>query len=717
MTIGLTEEETALADAVAGFVSRHASRESTRAALDGLAAGVTPQSWKALTAQGLLSVHLPEEHGGGGGTGLDLAVVVAEAARGLYPGPFLATVLTSSILTWASDGAAPFLARFAEGARGTCALDAAGLTARKTPTGYTVSGTTGPLLSPKDAELVLLAAQDGDREIWFVLDGQKPHDVSALEGVDPTRGLGSLTLADHEVPESALVTVHPGRARDLAATLFAAEAVGLIRWCLETGVEYAKTREQFGRPIGSFQAIKHKCARMFVELETMAAAAWDAARAVGGPDDQLTLAASGAALVCVPAARRLALETITLLGGIGYTWEHDAHFAWRRGVQLGALLGRPDGWERRLGVAALTAEREFTVKVAEQDPEARAEIARIIDEAAALTEPARRIHLAEHGMVAPHYPAPYGRAATPMEQLVIAQEFERAGIVQPSTVIGEWALPTLLAYGTPEQIAEHVPASLRGEVVWCQLFSEPGAGSDLASLSTRAVKVEGGWRVNGQKVWTSSAHEADRAICLARTDPDAPKHKGLSYFVVDMDSEGVEVRPLREANGGYLFNEVFLNDVFVPDSRLVGEPGQGWTLARTTLGNERVSIGRMSLTQLDLPALARAHGAPQDDRVLCEFGGLTAANQAIAALGLRATLRSVSGLKPGAEASVIKVAAGLQTTAIADTALTWVGASAADSADQVVRTYLSVPSQLIGGGTVEIQLNVIAERILGLPRG
>ena len=152
--------------------------------------------------------------------------------------------------------------------------------------------------------------------------------------------------------------------------------------------------------------------------------------------------------------------------------------------------------------------------------------------------------------MSPHYPEPYGLSATPAQQLVIHEEFVHAGIAQPSTVIGEWALPTILAHGTKEQQDTFVRPTLRGDIEWCQLFSEPGAGSDLASLSTRAEKVEGGWRLNGQKVWNSMAQHADWGICLARTNPDVPKHKGISYFLVDMkNSEGLDVRPLREANG------------------------------------------------------------------------------------------------------------------------------------------------------------------------
>ncbi|MFC5753318.1 acyl-CoA dehydrogenase [Actinomadura rugatobispora] len=725
MTLGLTEEQHDLATAVAGFAARHAPRAETRAGLERFGAGEVPAGWDALASQGLTALHLPEEAGGAGGGGVDLAVVVAELARGLCPGGVLPTVVTSAILTWAVDGRAPetVVKRFAEGARGTVALDAGTLTARRTNNGYRVTGTSGLLLSPSGAGLFLLpaAAEGGDGEVWFLVEAERlsPGDVATLPGVDLTRGLGRVTLDGHEVAADQVAAVDRDRALLVTAALGAAEAVGLVTWCLETGVDYVRTREQFGRPVGSFQAIKHKCARMFIELETMKAAAWDAARALGGPSGQLELAAAAAALVCVPAARRLGLETITLLGGIGYTWEHDAHLAWRRGISLGALLGPSAVWERRLGRAALTAERRFDLELPDEDGAFRDRIAGILGEAAALEGRERRVFLAGSGLVAPQYPAPHGLRATPLQQIVIAQEYERAGIEQPGTVIGEWALPTIIAYGTAEQVEAFVPATLRDELTWCQLFSEPGAGSDLASLTTRAVKVDGGWRISGQKVWTSSAHEADWGICLARTDPEAPKHKGLSYFLVDMASEGVDVRPLREANGGYMFNEVFLDEVFVPDARLVGEPGQGWTLARTTLGNERVSISAMRVTTLDVPKLARAAGAPGDDGVLRSYGRLTATTQALSAMGLRSTLRSVSGLKPGAEASVLKVAAALQTTAIADTALEWAGASAARDGtdDEVVHAYLSVPPQLIGGGTVEIQLNVISERILGLPRG
>jgi alkylation response protein AidB-like acyl-CoA dehydrogenase len=350
-------------------------------------------------------------------------------------------------------------------------------------------------------------------------------------------------------------------------------------------------------------------------------------------------------------------------------------------------------------------------------------VAGTLTEAAPMADDKRRRFLAERGLAAPHYPRPYGIGAGPVAQVVITQEFERAGLAQPSTIIGEWALPTILAHGTDEQRAAFVGPTLRGDIFWCQLFSEPGAGSDLASLRTRASKTDGGWHLTGQKVWTSRAEEADWAICLARTDPAAPKHKGISYFLVDMRSPGIEVRPLREAGGGYLFNEVFLTDVFVPDSRLVGNPGDGWRLARTTLGNERANIaaglGRPQEMPSDyLPVPAPGDG-PVPAEVLAECGALTADALAFAAMSQRLLLRQIAGLQPGAEASVLKVVAAGNATSLRRAVLDWHGAEAAvrgGPAGEAAQRYLSLPPTLLGGGTLEIQLNVIAERVLGLPR-
>ncbi len=215
----------------------------------------------------------------------------------------------------------------------------------------------------------------------------------------------------------------------------------------------------------------------------------------------------------------------------------------------------------------------------------------MVAELAAIEDPAeQRRALADRGLLAPHWPTPWGRDAGAVEQLVIDQVCAEAGLRRPTLSVAAWALPTIMAHGTPEQTERWVGPTLRGEVVWCQLFSEPGAGSDLAALSTRATRVPGGWSLTGQKVWTSVAARAHMGICLARTNPDVPKHRGISYFLVDMRSAGIEVRPLREITGNALFNEVFFDGCFVPDDCVVGEIDGGWKLARTTLANERVSL-------------------------------------------------------------------------------------------------------------------------------
>ncbi len=251
----------------------------------------------------------------------------------------------------------------------------------------------------------------------------------------------------------------------------------------------------------------------------------------------------------------------------------------------------------------------------------------------------------------PHWPLPWGRAASPVEQLVIEEEL--AGLAKPSLGIGEWNVLSITSHGTPEQLERWIVPSLRGDLIWCQLFSEPNAGSDAAGVQTRAVRgqVDGvaGWRVTGQKVWTSGAQYCNRGLATVRTDPDAPKHKGITTMVIDLKAPGVEVRPLRELTGDALFNEVFFDDVFVPDRDVVGEVNGGWTVARTTLGNERVSIGggMMAGAAFDLLPAIDAY-APADAGLRREAGLLLADELALAAINLRRVARAVAGGQPGA---------------------------------------------------------------------
>jgi 3-oxochol-4-en-24-oyl-CoA dehydrogenase len=507
------------------------------------------------------------------------------------------------------------------------------------------------------------------------------------------------------------------RVEDLAAPVLAAEAAGVTRWSLDTAVAYAKVREQFGKPIGSFQAIKHLCAEMLCRAEQAEVAAADAARAAGDSDaDQFAIAAALAASVGIAAAKANVKDCIQVLGGIGCTWEHDAHLYLRRAHSIGRFLGGAERWLR--GVSALTqngVRRQLGIDLTEVEAQ-RPEIAAAVAEVAALPAQKRQAALAGAGLQAPHWPAPHGRGASPAEQLLIDQEMAAAGVVRPDLVIGWWAVPTLLEHGTPEQIERFVPATTRGEFLWCQLFSEPGAGSDLASLRTKAVRGDGGWLLTGQKVWTSAAHKARWGVCLARTDPEAPKHKGITYFLVDMKSPGIEIRPLREITGDSLFNEVFLEDVFVPDEMVVGNVNDGWRLARTTLANERIAMATGTALGNPMEELLKVLASLDLDVARQDrLGRLIVLAQTGALLDQRIAQLAVGGRDPGAQSSVRKLIGVRYRQALAEFMMdVCEGGGLVDN--RAVFDFLNTRCLTIAGGTEQILLTVAAERLLGLPR-
>jgi 3-oxochol-4-en-24-oyl-CoA dehydrogenase len=278
-------------------------------------------------------------------------------------------------------------------------------------------------------------------------------------------------------------------------------------------------------------------------------------------------------------------------------------------------------------------------------------------------------------------------------------------------------------YGTEEQQQRWIPATLHGDISWCQLFSEPGAGSDLAALTTRATRVEGGWILNGQKVWTSMAKQADWGILLARTNPDAPKHDGISCFMLDMHTPGIDIRPLRELTGDAFFNEVFFDDVFIPEDCLVGAEHDGWRAARTTLAAERVAIGGgLTLGQglEQVCKLVEARGRSDDAVVLDDVGGLVATAHALSCLGFRMTLAALAGADPsGSEAAVRKLLGVLHDQRVQEVGMHLAGADGAvadGEAGKWSRGFLFNRNLTIAGGTSEIQRNIIGERVLGLPR-
>ncbi|TDD36608.1 acyl-CoA dehydrogenase [Actinomadura sp. KC06] len=705
MAIGLTEEHEALAASVRGFAERNITSQAVRDADTGF--------WPALAAQGLPGLHLPEDVGGQGFGLLEQAVALEELGRALAPGPYTPTVLASAILH--ACGTENLLPGLADGSRKA----AVGLSGSLDVNGSTVTGTVQPVLGAPLADLFLLPAGDG----WVFLE-RGDVTVEPLESLDITRPVGAVTVDGATVKEERLLSVD---AHAFAVVLLGAEACGVAGRALDDAVAYAKLREQFGRPIGQFQGVKHKCARMLIAAERARAAVWDAARALDEPADQRAYAVGVAATLAADAAVLCAEGNIQVHGGIGYTYEHDAHLLYRRALTLRALLGRAG--KHRADVAALAVagvRRPMSVELAEDAEPLRAEIRARVAELAAMEPLEQRAAMADGGWVTPHLPKPWGRDAGPLEQIVIQQELKAAGVRPVPLMIAAWVVPSLVQYGTPEQQERFLPPTLRGELVWCQLFSEPGAGSDLAGLRTRAERAEGGWTITGQKIWTSLARDAHWGICIARTDPDRPKHDGITYFLVDMKSAGIEIRPLRECTGDAVFNEVFLDGVFVPDDLVVGPVDAGWRVARNTLANERVGLTSTFQLGGDLPKLldlAAELGLDGDPVVRDGLGRLACDEHAFALLGLRATLKQLSGTDPGATANVRKLVAmehGQQVTEFGFTLLGEDGALTGAWTDPLrarwTRYLLASRAMTIGGGTTEVNLNVIGERILGLPR-
>jgi alkylation response protein AidB-like acyl-CoA dehydrogenase len=456
---------------------------------------------------------------------------------------------------------------------------------------------------------------------------------------------------------------------------------------------------------------------MLLRAQQIAVAAGDAAVAATGDDDpQLSIAAAVAAATGIEAARANTKDCIQVLGGIGITWEHEAHLYLRRAYGIAQFLGGRSRWLRRVVELTVGGVRRDIHIDLDSVAHLRPEIRTAVSVVAALPVAKRQAALADSGLLAPHWPKPYGRAASPAEQLLIEAELAGAGVTRPDLVIGWWAVPTILEAGTSEQIEQFVPATLRGDITWCQLFSEPEAGSDLASLRTKAVRVEGGWTLNGQKVWTSAAHKADWGVCLARTDFEAPKHKGITYFLIDMRSPGIMIRPLREITGDELFNEVFFDDVFVPDEMVVGAVNDGWRLARSTLASERVAMAHGTALGNPMEQMLRSLSEQQMDPALADrLGELLLAAQVGSLLDHRIAQLAVSGQDTSAEASARKLIGVRYRQALEEFRMEHSPGAGIVSNDAVL-SFLNTRCLSIAGGTEQILLTMAAERLLGLPR-
>ncbi|MGE2717150.1 acyl-CoA dehydrogenase [Mycolicibacterium litorale] len=712
--LAITDDHTALADSVLGRLERSGSRPAARATLDGGPAH-PPGLWTDAAELGWQGLAVTERFGGAG-FGLSEAAIVLEAqGRHLTPGPFLPSVAAAVLLDrCAGDdlraevlpGLASGTTVAALGLAGTLAVGADGA----------VSGACPAVLGAPDADLLVLVAGD---DVVIVDATDEGVTVTALDGIDTTRSIGAVTVANVRISPTRVLRGATQHARTVFRILGSAEAVGVGWACLDMAVEYAKVREQFGRTIGTFQAVKHHAANMLVDAEQTTAAVWDAARA--DDLDSARFPAAVAASHAIRASVFLAQNNIQLHGGIGFTWEHDAHLYLRRARSLAALLGAgADPLVDIVDAQRSGQARGASFALPAEADEYRAAAREAAAEWHALAPERRRDFLVDSGYLVPHWPKPWGRAAGTLEQLVIEEEFRDVDI--PDMGITGWVTLTIAQAGTDDQRDRWVEPVLRGDVMWCQLFSEPGAGSDAAAVRTAARRVDGGWRVTGQKVWTSLAQMCQWGLATVRTDPDAPKHAGVTMMAIDMSADGVTVNPLRGITGDSHFNEVFFDDVFVPDADVVGDVNRGWLVARATLGNERVSIGGGSGAPTGFSADDLAELLDSAPPEVCatqvrRAGAVIAEAHTLRLLNLRRASRAIAGADPGPEGNVTKLLVAEQCQRQTELGMELAGTAAVvGQTPALIRAYFGNRAMTIAGGTSEITRNTIAERILGLPR-
>ncbi|GAB4677864.1 MULTISPECIES: acyl-CoA dehydrogenase [Mycobacterium avium complex (MAC)] len=711
MPLAITEDHRALADVARAMVTgRAGTAGARRILLDREKSGrwwSTDGLWKEMVSTGWLGLHIDERFAGQGYGLPELTIVLEQLGRAAVAGPFLPTVTVSAVIAevGTDEQRERWLPRLVSGD----VVAGIGTNGDVVLHDSKASATGTPALAEAEADLFLLPAGD-DLVLVQAGDGVTTRcndSVDRLLAPVVVVSLSSVQVAE-VFPGAA------GAAVRILRLLAAAEAVGGLGACTEMATAYAASREQFGRPIGSFQAIKHHCANMLVDTELAVAATWDAARAVGA---EAELAAAMAAGHALSAYQRVALQNVQVHGGIGYTWEHDAHLYIRRATVLHAFAGDQDVLrDTVIAMQRKGIRRRRSVDLPEGAEQYRQAALDFRSELEAADPDDRQRLWARSGYLQPHWPAPYGRGANSVEQLIIEDTLQ--GLDKPSLGLGEWVVPTLLQHGSPEQIDRLIWPSLEGELRWCQLFSEPGAGSDAAAVATKARRVDDGWVLTGQKVWTSDAVNCQRGLATVRTDPNARKHKGITAMIIDLADPAVRIRPLTEITGETLFNEVFFDDVFVSDDNVVGGVNEGWSVAMAAFGNERVSIGGGSVTMtadalIDLLARHR----PDDTGAARDVGALLIESYTLATLNLRQAARAVFAGGPGIEGNIAKLFGAEHAQRVAELGLRLASrAILAGGEPDVVHDYLFSRCLTIAGGTSEIVRNLIAERILGLPR-
>lgn len=724
---------------------------------------------------GWCGTHIPESYGGLGLGWIELALILEETGRRLPCVPFYSTVALAStaLLECAGDaGKALWLPQIAAGeCSATLAFgdkgidwDETGVTARaqREGDGWRLEGTYRHVPEGAHVDLLLLPARldDGELALFAV-----PGDAAGVSRrnhavIDGTRRVAEVRLDDARVPAAALLAEghalreRMARTAALAAIALATEQLGGAQQCLDLVLAYASERVQFGRTIDRYQAVKHRCAEMMVRIEATRSALAGAVRLIALQPDTPTLQREAASVKAFASDtyRYCSGEAIQLHGGVGFTWEYDPHLYFKRAQASSQWLGSASVLRERVAGALFEApsgEEPSAQPPSGSDEEAfRTEVRRWMaehlcgkfevlrhrggagdEEAYPELRKEWELELARGGWTCVGWPKEVGgRGLSIAQQIVFHEEYARAGGPGHLSHLSETLLgPTLIAYGTPEQKQRFLPGIVAGTDYWCQGYSEPGAGSDLANVQTRARQdpETGDWIVDGQKVWTSLAHECQYIFVVARCEPGSKLHKGLIFLLMDLRQPGVDVRPIRQITGTCEFNEVFFDGARCPAANVVGAPGEGWKIAMALLGFERglswIGMQQHFEHQLHLVIkAARQTGADRDPALRERIGR--------AWMGLKVmhyiTLRTLAGGSDGSlsrEGYIVKYYWSNWHRDLGELAMDVLGVEGDIQVDDFSRTrlqqvWLFSRSDTIVAGTNEIQLNIIAERALGMPK-
>ncbi len=756
MDFELTDEQVALQAIAREVAEREIPSSLVRSVVEDGAD--TDALWKTLVALEWPGLTVPLDRGGSGASVVELAVLLEELGWAADPSPLLAT--TSQFLPLVRALPAPVcdaqLARIAEGHAGAAIFD--GITARADGESWLLDGVAQHVLDADRVDMLAVATADA-----VFLVATDTVSVTRERSTDDSLHLCTVRFQGVRVAaEHASADVAPAieRARNESLIGIASMIIGASQHAFDLVLDHIKQRHQFGVPIGSFQAVKHMAVDLYTALQRARAAVHFAALAITAHSSESSQAAAMAKAAASDAQRLATQHGIQLFGGLGFTWENDLQLYLRRAKTADVLFG--NGHHHRVALSRMVLERiasgeapaqnrfddeteafraEFDAWLDAHVPSDEEALRERSESSAHIPDWARSFQRAmfDDGWFMPGNPPEFGgRNATLLQQFVHQEELGRRRIYQSFNPQGvSIIVPSILAFGTDDQKQKWAVPLLRAEITAALGMSEPDAGSDLAGLRTRAVLDGDEFVVNGQKVWTSGAHDADVILAFVRTDPDVPKHKGISCLLIPTDTPGVTRRPFGSIQGKdeLDFNEVFFDDARVPVENLIGELNQGWRVATGSLGHERAMLWLGYSERLD-DLVERGgrelldHRLADDSYALDWFGHLVIDGHALRVLGHRTLAKAAKGVEP-AEQSILKL---LGSEAVQRATLHVLEAIGPDALDPDVRSapieplnldvwtnpwfdmYLRTFSMTIVGGTSQIQRNIVAEHVLGLPR-